>query len=471
MPTAKKTVRKKAAAPKGAISVIETAKVPTQGLNTFKGNPRVGNIDKIATSLKQFGQYRPILVNRGTHTGRPNEILAGNHTYLAMRKNGESEILVSFVDVDDATAKAMVLADNKLTEIGTFDDEALGRLLGDLNVELIDATGFTQSEVDELTGLIASQAQSVIDAMEDAEIEDSGVGFAAVDPDTAMFSDDDDGNEDTTDHFSEASEDLAGVVQLADDLNLPDSELLQPWGFPKLRPDRLVKVSDIPDNLRTWAGSATKDADYNTPEQWWFYNFGIDSTSGMHDVSKVILSFYCFDDYFENWWHNPAKYVTKCLNSGIKYIVGPDYSMWHDRPKAEWFWSAYRNRWLARYFQEAGLSLIPDITWPGGHEDGSDFLQKYVLPGIPKKTPVISIQVQTANAAASGDEDENMKRIAADLKIIEQTIEPSLIIIYGADSSFEWVKRQGLTTQLLQLDTRIHLLAESQKGRQKKTTL
>lgn len=56
--------------------------IPISDLQPYPRNPRRGNIPAIAESLRALGQYRPIVVNAGTHTGRRLEILAGNHTFL-----------------------------------------------------------------------------------------------------------------------------------------------------------------------------------------------------------------------------------------------------------------------------------------------------------------------------------------------------------------------------------------------------
>lgn len=75
-----------------------------------------------------------------------------------------------------------------------------------------------------------------------------------------------------------------------------------------------MTFDDLPDTLTAWAGSATKDDD--DPDRWWLYNWGIDSTSGMkQDKSQVIVSFYAFDDYFDNWWYFPERYMAKIVNS------------------------------------------------------------------------------------------------------------------------------------------------------------
>ena len=73
-------------------------------LNSFHQNPRRGDIDAIAQSLQVNGQYRPVVVNLGTHTGRPLEVLAGNHTLAAARKLKWQEVAATTVDVDDQAA-------------------------------------------------------------------------------------------------------------------------------------------------------------------------------------------------------------------------------------------------------------------------------------------------------------------------------------------------------------------------------
>ena len=77
-----------------------------QGLETYRladlrpyhANPRRGDVAQIARSLSRTGQYRPIVVNAGTKTGRYREVLAGNHTLAAAQKLGWSHLAGSVVD-------------------------------------------------------------------------------------------------------------------------------------------------------------------------------------------------------------------------------------------------------------------------------------------------------------------------------------------------------------------------------------
>jgi hypothetical protein len=99
--------------------------VPVGELHTYYRNPRRGNTTVIAQSLKAHGQYKAITVNRGTHTGREDEVLAGNHTLIAARDLGWDTIDVSYVDVDEDEAARIVAIDNRSSDLAENDDRLL----------------------------------------------------------------------------------------------------------------------------------------------------------------------------------------------------------------------------------------------------------------------------------------------------------------------------------------------------------
>lgn len=127
----------------------EYRKLQVGGLSTFEGNPRRGNVDLIARSLETNGQYRPIVVNVGTQTGRPNEVLAGNHTLLAARALGWESIDCSVIDVDEQRARSIVAADNRLADLGEYDAQELHALLSSLDD--LDGTGYELDDLDALS--------------------------------------------------------------------------------------------------------------------------------------------------------------------------------------------------------------------------------------------------------------------------------------------------------------------------------
>lgn len=129
--------------------------VPLHELATYHRNPRRGDVDRIKESLKVHSQYRPIAVNRGSRTGRPNEVLAGNHTLMAARDLGWESMAVTFVDVDDDQAARIVAADNRTADLGDYDNRLLLELLADLPD--LDGTGYDPGDLEDLERALAAE--------------------------------------------------------------------------------------------------------------------------------------------------------------------------------------------------------------------------------------------------------------------------------------------------------------------------
>lgn len=125
---------------------LELSSAPLADLSPYFKNPRKGNVDAIADSLHVRGQYKPIVVNVGTYTGRPNEILAGNHTFLAAKQLGWESIAIVTVDVPDEQAAQIVLADNRIADLGDYDDDLLRDVLGDAGD--LTGTGYTDADLE-----------------------------------------------------------------------------------------------------------------------------------------------------------------------------------------------------------------------------------------------------------------------------------------------------------------------------------
>lgn len=125
-------------------------------LALFHRNPRRGDTAVIAASLRANGQYKPVVVNRGTHTGRPLEVLAGNHTVKAFRdlatnypdEDRWQEIDCWVVDVDNDQASRIVTVDNRAADLGSYDDAVLADLLSDLPD--LEGTGYDYDDLDAL---------------------------------------------------------------------------------------------------------------------------------------------------------------------------------------------------------------------------------------------------------------------------------------------------------------------------------
>jgi ParB-like chromosome segregation protein Spo0J len=119
----------------------------------------------IAESLKVSGQYRAIVVNLGTHTGREFEILAGNHTAEAARSLGWATVSAHIVDLDEEGARRIVLADNRTNDVADYDTQGLIDLLREQ--EDLAGTGFTPGDVDDLIATLAHYDSGDLDSLAD----------------------------------------------------------------------------------------------------------------------------------------------------------------------------------------------------------------------------------------------------------------------------------------------------------------
>jgi DNA modification methylase len=104
-------------------------------------------IRQIAASIEAFGFIVPILIDRD------GNIVAGHGRWLAGRDLGFTEVATLCLDhLTPAQACAFRIADNRLTEIGTWDDRLLAQQLKDLSLLGLDfsveLTGFEMGEID-----------------------------------------------------------------------------------------------------------------------------------------------------------------------------------------------------------------------------------------------------------------------------------------------------------------------------------
>lgn len=102
---------------------------------------------QIGRSIKRFGFNVPALVDAN------RRLICGHGRALAAREEGIEEIPVIPIEhLTEAEARAFAIADNRLTENSSWDDEALGQTfkelaLLDLDFSL-DITGFSPAEID-----------------------------------------------------------------------------------------------------------------------------------------------------------------------------------------------------------------------------------------------------------------------------------------------------------------------------------
>lgn len=190
-----------------------------------------------------------------------------------------------------------------------------------------------------------------------------------------------------------------------------------PYGIPPLRPDRLSSFvpdrtcwKELPEGL---GGFCVYGKRRYEPEL----------------RSRSALSYAVDDFLFERLWDEAATECRKIIQQGWKAVVSPDFSMWIEDPLAVQIWNNYRSYWVGRYWQEAGLEIIPTINW--SDEKSYDFC----FAAIPSGTPVISVQAQTLlNTPRS-------RTLFVDgLNEAIRRIQPGTVLVYSGQRQRHWIE-------------------------------
>lgn len=485
------------------IRFIESRQVDPMTLASYEKNPRRGNVQAVAESLMEHGQYRPILVR--THDGgakvRVPTILAGNHTwkaiiYLHQIAIGQIEkpdwivqaekrigrkvkpwpkIAIITVDATDEEAARMVLADNRTADLGGYDASSLHELIRSLPDPY--GTGYTSDEYNAIVNAASKNAAETVKLLEDTveriELIDDAQ-YEALDPlgdivmEVVEQTIDTDAEDDVPAPLLDEAEELKNpITKLADD---PVFQGVGYMEIPPLRPDMLIE--DLPE-LTTWSGSASKD--WPDEDVYWLYNYGIDSTAGMKPGKPIMLSFYTWDEYFETWWFDTAKRVSQALNTNppVKLAITPNYSQ-AGQAMVLSYYNLYRSRYVGRYMQEAGIRVMPDLQFRADKEFG-----KHVKASLPNDLKWAALQVHnifSETKLKNLDRDTEVKRWETETKMTFDLVRPENLLVYANDASWlrflEYMDKIGVTDIKFRFQpTRMVLLSEKAKEREKKTGL
>lgn len=214
----------------------------------------------------------------------------------------------------------------------------------------------------------------------------------------------------------EVSSDLAGSFTLKTWAETPFDTFkpVDGYGIPALRPDML---GDVPSSLETWIGPETAEAES------YLYIYGSAAIEKVRS-NDLITSFYTYDEKFESIWNDPRKFTARMLNLKIRGVISVNFSVWLNAPLALSVWQTYRSRWLACYWQAAGLKVIPDIV-PPSPKDKTDCAICYAT--IPKDAPCISIQLQQKGDAKP---DIYYAQMRTRIAHMVQVLEPRKLLVY-----------------------------------------
>ena len=134
------------------------------------------NRETIEKSLKQFGAARSIVIDKD------GVVRAGNGTFEEAEKAGlkvrvikgkpDELIAVQRDDWDESQATAYAIADNKTAELAEWDFEGLADHFREMTIELRDATGFADFEIEPI--LAADWVPPTVEDLPGLDTNDAG---------------------------------------------------------------------------------------------------------------------------------------------------------------------------------------------------------------------------------------------------------------------------------------------------------
>lgn len=141
-------------------------------LTPWEDNPRDNDaaVPEVAASIRRFGFASPIIARKAD-----GMVIAGHTRLKAALSLGLDRVPVRYMDLDPTDSRLLALADNKVGEIATWDDEALAGVLRDLDADGalagIEGLGFDQSEIDAALEDVPAFGEVVDDERLDQEPE------------------------------------------------------------------------------------------------------------------------------------------------------------------------------------------------------------------------------------------------------------------------------------------------------------
>jgi ParB-like chromosome segregation protein Spo0J len=120
--------------------------VNIDSLEVHPENPRQGDIGAISTSIAENGWFGTIVAQISSR-----RVLAGNHRLQAARIAGLATLPVFWVDCDDTQARKILIADNRMSDLASWDEPYLADMLTLLaQQDAIAGTGFDAQDIEDI---------------------------------------------------------------------------------------------------------------------------------------------------------------------------------------------------------------------------------------------------------------------------------------------------------------------------------
>jgi hypothetical protein len=139
---------------------------------------------------------------------------------------------------------------------------------------------------------------------------------------------------------------------------------------------------------------------------------------GMKEREGKWLHFFVDDYRFERVWNMPRRYLKLMME--FEGVIGVDFSMYADMPRAQQIWNCYRNRAMDYWLRKNGVNVIPTAGWSDRES------LSWCFDGLPRHS-VIAIET-------NGSARSRRQRLSLLLGFEKMCgiLEPSAVVCYGS---------------------------------------
>lgn len=142
------------------------------------------------------------------------------------------------------------------------------------------------------------------------------------------------------------------------------------------------------------------------------------------------VHFYVDDYQFERIWNEPERYIEVLRDYDC--VLTPDFSLYLDMPYSMKIWNVFRSRLIGQMCQDAGLAVIPTVSW--AEPETFDFC----FDGLPEKS---TLSISTIGVKNSPEAMQIWRDGVAELI---RRKKPKTLLVYGGEVDFDYGKTKVL---------------------------
>jgi hypothetical protein len=374
-------------------------------------------------SLEKYGDLSGITLNK-----RTGNYVAGHQRINAIKAEHGDDLTIT-----DITERQVVLDGVEQTEwVGQIKTSGAAFTVRIVDWPLtIERQANVVANLQTISGQYTESVNEIADEMESDSPDDYEM-FGMDDMEVDLSDDTDDTDEEPEDELEKLEAADREEMETSDSpYILKDAPIFKSstrWGIPDLLPDHIFEIPDTPKEAPiTWCSGIV-----DSEELFYHWVFGNVTHKGF-PWQRGIVSFYTHDRNFERIWDKTAEWTQTFLERKVMAIVSPNWTLTSKDPATMRLLRTYKSRYMARYWQNVGIKVIPNIAFDPVSEP-SDL--EFVLNGLPVGLPTLSIELQSRFS-----QPEHVELYHKNLDEVFGYLKPQKVLVYSKKGMNEFAER------------------------------